>query len=159
MVLVYTLEFSYFRARLIRAPWITERKWSPYSHCWPMLLHWCLRLTWDAWDKWKFIKSFVNLTTREHFQVQHGVRIFNLDINADLTFGKYLKSTEVVKCCHPSFLPRSILGRIPVSGSFCSFRSRPSGGGGLVGCSDLFPMQDLCLRGRVHSLTRLILKE
>ena len=54
---LFTLELSYFRARLIRAPWITERKWSPYSHCWPMLLHWCLRLTWDTWDKWKFIKS------------------------------------------------------------------------------------------------------
>lgn len=58
----------------------------------------------------KVHKEFVNLTTREHFQVQHGVRIFNLDINADLT----LRSTQkalVVKCCHPLIPPKVDLGK------------------------------------------------
>lgn len=42
---------------------------------------------------------------------------------------------------------------------YCSFRSSPSGGGGLVGCSDLFPMQDLLTPRAESTASPDVLKE
>ena len=83
-------------AGFIKELWIPERKWSFYSQGWPTI-HWCIKITQNAWEKWKFI----SLAAREHIQVHHGICIFNKDINADFT----LRSTRKVlmlKCCHPS---------------------------------------------------------
>lgn len=124
-----------------------------------MLLHWCLRLTWDAWDKWKVHKEFVNLTTREHFQVQHG-DAFLILTSMQTSLWEVPKSAGG-KMLSAAFLPRSILGRISfrLLLPLLQFpRSSPSGGGGLVGCLHLFPMQDPAPQGQSPQPHQMCLK-